>query len=647
MKIRIAFIALFACICFAPAVADPIAGYGNNVQTATSGRSSPRASQNSRSVSKAATQTPTRNVSTRATASRGSAQSQTQSSRAVSQRSNASRTTNQSRAVRARTGVSPNATAARVSVGSGSLRASVSSSAGLSSALYTGTYSNIVDPTTGLISADAYSNCMSSYYACMDEICTARNASQRRCACAGRVKTFSNVEAQLQTAKEDLLKVSGQLSLLVLSKGESVADAMSLTDAEKVMNCMSWRDAVAVGSQTAKNEWCSSHTLLAGTTECDNYTSTPAFVNQYCASDDFVLGGSNWMNVLNGTDSDILANLETYASAIDKVNVITTDNNNNLYSSFMNVGQIVGQLDGTGNIFADATTTSADTLASMWGYDLFAYAHNNVCNRVLNSCFNGIYETCSNNKPYNYNDKISVSGDGGDISVTNPSNSSTANAVCFGYTSTSGDPYSNLRTPVADARRSVIQKYALDANADCDVYGEALKTQATNMAYSKIAATQALQQKRLEFAQEKAQNISDAATAALTDFNTCISEVWDCYNTQEKSNPSWTTTRVKTYCAQTLNVPSCYKAMVCNSGNGIKKVIDVLDSDDCDNSQDASQNTCRNVVTLNEILRGVSGGDAGRDPSFDPSVSKSSTAIRENCLWDMGVEELRNWQTGQ
>ena len=65
----------------------------------------------------------------------------------------------------------------------------------------------------------------------------------------------------------------------------------------------------------------------------------------YCSSIELGFGGSDWMNVLDGSDSDI-CNLETYASTINEINVISTDNTNNLWSSFMNVSAIVGELDG-------------------------------------------------------------------------------------------------------------------------------------------------------------------------------------------------------------------------------------------------------------------------------------------------------------
>ncbi|MBP5707749.1 MAG: hypothetical protein J6W79_02010 [Alphaproteobacteria bacterium] len=108
----------------------------------------------------------------------------------------------------------------------------------LSGKLYTGNYSNIIDSTTGLISAEAYQNCLESYYTCMDEICTARSAAQGRCACAARVKSFIQAEEALETANEELIKASGELALLIANRGKDISQAFQLTDAEKVMNCV-------------------------------------------------------------------------------------------------------------------------------------------------------------------------------------------------------------------------------------------------------------------------------------------------------------------------------------------------------------------------------------------------------------------------
>ncbi len=639
------FVFVFSAVFALPVVADPIAGYGQTAPVVTTGAAqSPRvAGQRSGRVSPSsaaaakvgATGAASRSVSSRSVGARATAAS----AQNVVSRGTSARTTG-SRAVRARTATEP--VSARVSLTGTAIRGSSSSTTTLANKLYTGTYSNIVDPTTGLISADAYSNCLESYYSCMDEICTARNPGQRRCACAGRVKTFANVETQLQQAKEDLLKVSGQLSLLILTKGKDVTDAFTLTESEKVLNCVSWRDAVKGKTETS---WCESHTMLAGTTSCTTYAGPPSFVAEYCSSGDLGLGGSDWMNVLNGADSDILSNLETYASTINEVNVITSDDTNSLLSSFMNVTDIVGQLDGTGNLFS-ATETAPDTLAQLWGYNLFQYAHNNVCNRVLNSCFNGIYEACGSNSgttgPYNYNNTITVNNDGSDLNFVVPGSSSTSTntATCFGYTTSSGDPYSTLRRPVADSRRSILQKYALDANADCDTYGEELKKQATNMAYQKIAATQYLQQKRLEFANEDETSTTAELVAAKESYRSCVSEVYDCYDQQTRTNPTWTAARVKNYCAQNAEVPSCYETMVCDQEVG--RLIDIADSITCTSTQDWTANTCRNVVRLSEILNGTGAASV--------ATGANSAGLREYCLQStpgvFGEGSIRDFGTG-
>ena len=186
-----------------------------------------------------------------------------------------------------------------------------------------------------------------------------------------------------------------------------------------------------------------------------------------------------------------------------------------------------------------------------------------------------------------------------------------------------------------------MQKYALDANADCDAYGEQLRTTAQNIGYQKVAAQQALQQKRLEFATEERDSILNAAITAGTNFNECFSEIYDCYETQLSSNPSWPDARIKTYCAQIANVPHCYEEMICNpSTSQFKAIIDKADSTECLNSQDYTKNTCRNIVTLNEILNGTG---ATLDGDLDTRTSTDSAAIREQCLQDNGVDSIRDW----
>ena len=569
---------------------------------------------------------------------------------AATNRANATR----SRTVRARTATTDAATNARISLQGSAIRGSKSTPAStysyLNAKLYTGNYSNIIDSTTGLISTDAFNNCMESYYTCMDEICTARNQAQRRCGCAGRVKAFAEAEAALETANEELIKVSGELALLVANKGKDVSEAFQLTDAEKVMNCVSWQDITnQYGTNSAKAiEWCSNHGIYnngAPVTSC----TKPS----YCEEE-----GNNFgfdVTRLDGSGSDILASLKSWADAKDKTVTILTGNEDNLLSSFGNVSNIVSGMAGIGTTIT-TDTDAPDSLATKWGYELFKHAHNEVCGRVLDSCFNGIYESCgtppsggrcatsqTSNCPYNYNSRITLTSDN-EINLLERSNAGSVNAsaACFGYTNTSGDPYSNLRGPVADARRSIMNKYLLDANADCDLYGEQLRQTAQNIGYQKVAAQQALQQKRLEFAVEEKESTLASADKAIANFNECMSEIYDCYESTADSEPNWPDARIKTYCAQIANVPHCYEEMICNPSSAqFRAVIDSADNTKCFNSQDYTKNTCRNVVTLNEILNGT-----GAQPAdIVHEAMGSSAAMREKCLIDVGIGDIRAWSS--
>ena len=577
---------------------------------------------------------------------------------AAANRANARNT----RSVRARTATTAATGGARVSMASGGIRGSTKSSTSystLSNKLYTGNYSNIIDTTTGLISNEAFNNCMESYYTCMDEICTARNAAQRRCACAGRVKAFAEAEAALETANEELIKVSGELALLIANKGKDVSDAFKLTDAEKVMNCVSWKDMAAKYTVDSDNngngkddatEWCQAHGYY-NDSECSDKTQP-----KYCSSSGNSFGFD--VSELDGTGSDILASLQAWADAKDNTITILTEDTKSLTDAFDNLSAVVNGLAGFGGALSDSDNLK-DSLAETWGYELFEYAHNNVCSRVLDSCFNGIYEGCgmppsggrkcgngAAQCPFNYNSVISVNNTGTyELNFVSPNTGYTSSnsATCFGYTTANGDPYAELRGPVADARRSIMQKYALDANADCDVYGEQLRTTAQNIGYQKVAAQQALQQKRLEFAQAETESILTAAINAGTNFDECISEIYDCYETQLSSNPSWTNARIKTYCSQIANVPHCYDEMICNpSTSQFRAVIAEADSDKCNNTQDYTTNTCRNVVTLNEILNGT-GATEDAIEKVNLRESTDSAAIREKCLRDAGVETVRTW----
>ena len=672
--------------------ASPRSGVTNRTvaRTATGGATTrevvSRANQRSASRSAAAT----RNVSSRRVVSRvateNTARATTDTARNVVTRQVATRsattdatrtTATATRAVRARTATLPTTSSTRVSLQGSAIRGnkgngSSSSYTYLSNKLYTGNYSNIIDSTTGLISNDAFNNCMESYYTCMDEICTARNAAQRRCACAGRVKAFAEAESALEIANEELIKVSGELALLIASKGKDISDAFQLTDAEKIMNCVSWQDITTQYGQNSTEavEWCYSHGIFGSSGANLSSCSEPS----YCKSTGNEYGFD--LKDLNGSGSDILASLQAWANAKEQTLTIVTDDTDSLTSAFDNLSSVVSGLAGIGGAL-NSSETLVDSLAETWGYELFEYAHNNVCGRVLDSCFNGIYEACgtppsggrkcgngASQCPYNYNSTISVNNTGTyelNFVTANTGYTTSNSASCFGYASTSGDPYSNLRGPVADARRSIMQKYALDANADCDAYGEQLRTTAQNIGYQKVAAQQALQQKRLEFAQEETESILTAAVNAGTNFNECISEIWDCYETQVSANENWSVSRIKTYCAQIANVPHCYEEMICTPSMAqFKAVIDEADSNLCLNSQDNTTNSCRNIVTLNEILNGTGATDEAvrkieemvpTGSLFGDNVKVDSAALREHCLRNaLGIDDdtgpginIREW----
>ncbi|MBR2412640.1 MAG: hypothetical protein IKB10_03175 [Alphaproteobacteria bacterium] len=629
------------------------------VNARASGRVSPRNSGATSRQTVARTAVPVSSVSTASPRGANANSGRAVSSRATTSRTNATTTRNvvsratnvtnrtSSRNVRARTAVAPSAVSARVSLQGSAIRGNTSNSTSysyLTGKLYTGNYSNIIDSTTGLISDDAYQNCMESYYTCMDEICTARNTAQRRCACAGRVTAFAEAEAALETANEELIKASGELALLIANKGKDVSSAFQLTDAEKVMNCVSWREVSKNGSATDAEfgDWCAEHGIFD---ESCSVNTAP----KYCKDNSFGFDVAN----LDGNGSDILASLKAWAEAKDNTITILKDDKDDLLSAFGGVNDIVGSLTGVAGAL-DSADASVDSLATKWGYELFAHAHNEVCSRVLDSCFNGIYEACGapvskcangqgTNCPFNYNSKIEVKSTGDIVLNERSSVGLNSSATCFGYTSDTGDPYSSLRGPVADARRSIMNKYLLDANADCDLYGEQLRVAAQNIAYQKTAAQQALQQKRLEFKVEEEETMLARAVTAGTNFNECISEIVDCYEKQAETNENWTVARIKTYCAQIANVPHCYEEMICNPSTAqFRAVIDLADNAQCLNDQDYTKNTCRNIVTLNEIMNGM--GDVTAE-KIKPGEKGSSAAMREQCLIESGIEEIRDWAT--
>ena len=673
------------------AYATPQAARAGNTAR-TSGRASPRnAGATSRATVARTATNAVRNANPRATATRAVASRTSNARTATNPRANnvistrgttitkrnvASRINSNNvstragattaRSVRARTATTSAADNARISLQGSAIRGSKGTSGTtysyLSSKLYTGNYSNIIDSSTGLISTDAFNNCLESYYTCMDEICTARNQAQRRCGCAGRVTAFAEAEAALEAANEELIRASGELALLIANKGKDISDAFKLTDAEKIMNCVSWQemseqfnaDKDADDNNIDDDvQWCQNHGIY-DPSKCSSKKSP-----SYCSETGNEFGFE--LSDLNGSGSDILSQLQAWATAKENSLSITKKDNTGLQKTFDTVTDAVDNLVGTNGAWVDLNNDAeADKLSNKWGYELFAHAHNQVCSRVLDSCFNGIYEACgsptsfggkcadakTSGCPFNYNSKIKVNSASGEIDLYERGSDATTgaanSATCFGYTTTTGDPYSNLRGPVADARRSIMNKYLLDANADCDAYGEQLRATAQNIAYQKVAAQQSLQQKRLEFALEEEEETLTAAIDAATNFNECISEIFECYEDTADSEDRWTDARIKTYCAQIANVPHCYEEMICNPSTAqFKAIIDVADSAQCNNNQDYTKNTCRNVVTLNEILNGTGATTAG---NVSLGGTGSSAGMREQCLLDAGVAEIRGWK---
>lgn len=714
--------AFFVCSTFISmrsVFADPVAP-ANALPQRSSQRQSPRANATSRATTarttasraSATTETPkaatvsrgtnaNRTVSSRGTVTTRGTTTATRTgtaSRNVISRGTTGRTTASNRAVRARTGSTQSRVSANGTLMAGSRSGTSTQYSYLASKLYNTSYSDIVDSSTGLISADAYSNCMESYYACMDEICTARSDTKGRCSCAGRAISFLEAETALETANEELIKLSGQLSLLIATKGkgDDLASAFSLTDAEKVMNCVSWKDAYAecnknnATKDSCMKKWYDEHPTYdsTGNLVTSSYTTAPS----YCSN-----SGNNFgfdISSIDGSGSDILAQLVAYADAADLAKQYTVNDEDSLLTKY---GNISGVVDALAGVIEDDTTNTAslDALANKWGYELFEYAHNNVCGRVLDACFNGIYEACgtpvsvtesdgtkhnkcangaTSNCPFNYNTYISVD-ETGDVALNERGASnatSQTSASCFGYTTytntstarlttttSSTDPYATLRGPVADARRSIMQKYLLDANAACDAYGTSIKTAAQNINYQRIAAQQALEQKRLEFKQEAEATTLANAQSAIDNFNECISEIWDCYDEYSDDDDNrWTTARIKAYCSQVSQVPHCYETMICSPlQTQLVAVVDKADSQACTYSNDYNENTCRNVVTINEVLYGTGQDASNALDNWDSvgTVRVSSAAVRENCLeralgcssGDDTTYCLRNWKKNE
>ena len=481
------------------------------------------------------------------------------------------------------------------------------------------TFSNLIDPLTGMLAADVYSACFEAYYTCMDEICTVRRPGQRRCACAGRVRTFNDVEHQLIGARETLLRVSGELSLIMITRGESIQAAFELTDAERSINCVSFRDLVRSGATQAQvNDWCESRNMLSGTVGGSDMWNCRPNMDTICG-DMFGRGTTGWMDVLNGADSDILAGLRQYAEQINNVDTMFAEDPNMFFGSVVNINNIVG-----GDLFAGSPQQQeVDRLAQMWGYELFQHGHNHVCGRVLDSCFNGVFEMCGSRPadqgggtgPFNMNSRITVTNNNIDFNVAGTGTQNIGTAQCFGYAANS-DPFRDLRRPIAQARLSILQRYVLDANADCDVWGENLRNQLQNVDLQRVAATQLLQRTRLEFAQERENNRVRDLTSAQQDYLRCVDEIWQCRNDQNNSRSvrQGQTNNIIAFCNQMNQVPACYRQMVCD-----------MEATEVITSVNATSDRPQNTVLLSEIL----------------STNNDATDSRERCMRNtLGVVEL-------
>ncbi len=150
----------------------------------------------------------------------------------------------------------------------------------------------------------------------------------------------------------------------------------------------------------------------------------------------------------------------------------------------------------------------------------------------------------------------------------------------------------------------------------------------------------------MEFANEERETILNDAVAASTNFNECLSDLLDCYEEQKNSNTNWSTARIKTYCAQVAEVPSCYETMICNPSNSpFKAVIDKTDLAECKNTADYTTNTCRNIVTLNDIINKATTADVtDYTCEFGEGKTCDSAKMREACMQKAFVQEIRDWK---
>jgi len=76
--------------------------------------------------------------------------------------------------------------------------------------------------------------------------------------------------------------------------------------------------------------------------------------------------------------------------------------------------------------------------------------------------------------------------------------------------------------------------------------------------------------------------------------------------------------------------------MICGTSDStLQAVIDVADNDNCTSSPDIKKNTCRNIVTISEILG---------DSYAAGAPENSSKKLREDCLKAIGIQGVREWK---
>jgi hypothetical protein len=517
--------------------------------------------------------------------------------------------------------VSRSGTTARASLTGSPIAASTTANMARSgTALYGNVMYNLVDDTTGGLSTAAHQECLDAYYSCMDEICAARSPGMRRCACSNRVNAYTALEEQLATSRETILRLSSQLQMLEATRGGDISAAFQLTEAELSLNCVSFRDAYQRENyqkiKGAMEEWCENHNFGNSSTTIGGYSMAQCKTlgsegPAYCVN----LLGQRGAASLDGGDSDIMSQLQKIASSVNNTDwlIQNTDQDwfGNLYSNnaiYNNAFNVMTENCEEGFKNENGTCRPMTDVLDLWGEQLFNFAHNSVCKRVLDNCFNGICGW-----------KASVNdATQGLILPTNPGNNdidqdcwdkqirlSTSvvgrggivNQQAMGY-SKANDQFFGLRAPITQARFSIKQKYHFDANADCDVFGEELKTQTRNMSLQMVAAEEMLKRKRLEYAEEKVSRESTELASAQKNFINCLDEINQCQTHYKNLNPESTLMYIRGKCNAMVEIPSCYRQMVCDAG--ATRVVEK----DAVNKDTGVLEQPKNAVTLMEILYG-------------------------------------------